>query len=108
MKTVKERDTAVILELAEKLNMTLESFGRTVRIGSDGKITLSAAWNYALEPAPVTPIDDAPYKLLSGTIRATYNTHRGSTRKQEIVVAPGIITGNTGSGLSSPQLCCYT
>ncbi|KAL5537057.1 hypothetical protein ACEPAF_880 [Sanghuangporus sanghuang] len=93
--SVKERDSDVIIELAKRFNMTLDSFGETLRTGSNGKISLSAAWDYALEPAPVTPTDAAPYKLLSGTIRATYNVHRGSSRKEEIKIAPGIMAGNT-------------
>ncbi|KAL5531518.1 hypothetical protein ACEPAG_4395 [Sanghuangporus baumii] len=93
--SVKERDSDVIVELAKRFNMTLDSFGEALRTGSNGRITLSAAWDYALEPAPVSPTDAAPYKLLSGTIRATSNAHRGSSRKEEIKIAPGAMAGNT-------------
>lgn len=96
---VKERDIQVIVELTEKLNLTLDAFGERLFNGSSGSVTLSAAWDYELEPAPVTPIDAAPYKLLSGTIRSTYNTHRASWDREDIIVAPGIMAGNSGTFL---------
>ncbi|KAH8116286.1 hypothetical protein DFH11DRAFT_1828042 [Phellopilus nigrolimitatus] len=73
----KEHDTKLLVKLAEKFSLTYNAFERT-----------------ALEPAPSTPTDAAPYKLLLGTIRATYNSHR-SFRNTEVQVIPGILTGNT-------------
>jgi Gly-Xaa carboxypeptidase len=62
-------------------------------------LELTDAWGTALEPAPVTPTDpDAePYKLLSGTIVATYEASSSfKENNKPIVVTPGISTGNTG------------
>jgi hypothetical protein len=33
---------------------------------------------------------------LSGTIKATFNAHRGLDGADNIFVSPGILTGNTG------------
>ena len=65
---------------------------------SSGTLTLSDASGRALEPAPVTPTgpDAAPYRLLSGTIKATYNSHRSLEGKDNIIVTPSISSGNTG------------
>ena len=76
--------------------MTYNAFGETLHTGSAGTLTLSDAWGNALEPAPVTPTDEAPYKLLSGTIRAAYGTRRNADGEEDIKIAPGIMTGNTG------------
>ncbi|EJD07407.1 carboxypeptidase S [Fomitiporia mediterranea MF3/22] len=91
VEAVKERDTKVIVELAEKFNLTYNAFGQTLLSGGSGSLTLSDAWGTALEPAPVTPIDAAPYKLLSGTIRSAYAVNHD----EDIKIAPGIMTGNT-------------
>lgn len=64
-----------------------------------------------LEPAPVTPIDTPVWDVLSGTIQAVFGSHatgndtalasdsaaHGDKAKprQELVVAPGLMTGNT-------------
>ncbi|KAG8947282.1 hypothetical protein FRC04_010858 [Tulasnella sp. 424] len=58
-----------------------------------GKITLSDAWEDALEPAPISSPDSAAYKLLSGTIRAAWeDAHPGD---ESIIVAPSMMGGNT-------------
>ncbi|KAL5513065.1 hypothetical protein ACEPAH_3463 [Sanghuangporus vaninii] len=93
--SLQERDARVIAKLAEKFNLTYNAFGETLHTGSTGTLTLSDAWGNALEPAPVTPIDEAPYKLLSGTIRAAYGTRRNVDNREDIKIAPGIMTGNT-------------
>lgn len=92
--------------------MTYNAFGS--RISEDGapasgSLTLSDAYNGGLEPAPITPTgkDAAPYQLLSGTIKATYNAHRSLSDKDEsIIVAPGMMSGNTGILSASPRLLC--
>ena len=68
---------------------------------SAGTLTLSDAWDDALEPAPVTPTgeDSAPWQLFSGTIKATYDAHRGLDGADNIFVAPGIMAGNSGGNL---------
>jgi len=59
---------------------------------------LAEAYDAALEPAPITPSDASagPYRVLSGTIKATFNEHRSLGGNDEIIVAPGLMTGNTG------------
>ncbi|EPQ56473.1 carboxypeptidase S [Gloeophyllum trabeum ATCC 11539] len=93
----KAHDTALLRELAKQFNLSYTAFGETITSEpSYGTLTLSDAWGAALEPAPITPTgpDAAAYQILSGTIKATYNTHR-SLKDDGIVVAPGIMTGNT-------------
>ncbi len=46
----------------------------------------------------------APYRLLSGTIKATYNSHRGLEGAGNIIIAPGMMSGNTGKCLVDPSL----
>ncbi|KAL7625247.1 hypothetical protein AAE478_004462 [Parahypoxylon ruwenzoriense] len=74
-------------EVANKHNLTLHAFTdeqetpRSITLSSDGHV---------LEPAPVTPTSVhtvTPYSVLSGTTRALYSGN--------ILVAPGIMTGNT-------------
>jgi Gly-Xaa carboxypeptidase len=99
---VKEHDSKLLAGLADKFNLSYTAFGNKISTeGQDapswGTLTLTDAWGTALEPAPVTPIDDAPYKLLSGTIKTTYAAHRKlQFNADAIAVAPGIMTGNTG------------
>ncbi|EJD55092.1 carboxypeptidase S [Auricularia subglabra TFB-10046 SS5] len=85
--------------VTRQFNVSLVAFGKKIgcqHAARAGTLTLSEAWNSALAPAPRTPTDDnaAPYKLLSGTIRAAF---RASTSYQgeDIIVAPGMSTGNT-------------
>jgi len=97
---VQQRDTDVLEHMAKELNLSYTVFGSVIfpEDGtSAGTLTLSNAWDDALEPAPVTPTgeDSAPWKLFSGTIKATYNAHRGLDGPNNIFVAPGIMTGNS-------------
>ena len=79
--------------------MSYAAFGSQIT-GEDapayGTLTLTDAWGTALQPAPISPIDAPEYALLSGTIKATYNAHRNLKADDSIVVAPGIMSGNTG------------
>ncbi|KAG5647466.1 hypothetical protein DXG03_009397 [Asterophora parasitica] len=97
-------DAKIIEGLAEKFNLTFNAFGTKLSkeafgAPSSGSLTLSDAHpGTALEPAPITPTlgkEATPYKLLSGTIKATYNSHRDLTGANEIVVSPGMMSGNT-------------
>jgi Gly-Xaa carboxypeptidase len=71
--------------------------------GSDRKIELSDAWGTALEPAPVSPIDALPFKILSGTIRAVGVARRNSSDTanedrdddKQVFVAPSVMTGES-------------
>jgi len=98
---VQQRDADVLKHLAKALNLSYTAFGSVIFPEDDksaGTLTLSDAWDDALEPAPVTPTseDSAPWKLFSGTIKATYNAHRGLDGADNIFVASGIMTGNSG------------
>lgn len=109
-------DTDRIIPLAARFNLSLTAFGESITPADTpayGTVTLSDAWGNQLAPAPVTPTgpDAVPYKVLSGTIKATFDSHRaagfGLTDGQEIenetiVVSPGIMTGNTGTVFAFP------
>ncbi|EIN06189.1 carboxypeptidase S [Punctularia strigosozonata HHB-11173 SS5] len=98
---VKEHDSALLADLADKFNLSYTAFGEKVSTEAEGApawgtLTLTDAWGTALEPAPITPTDAAPYKVLSGTIKAAYAAHRGLSYEEDaITIAPGIMTGNT-------------
>ncbi|KAI0038762.1 carboxypeptidase S [Auriscalpium vulgare] len=97
LKAVQERDTDLLKHLAHKFNLTYTAFGASVSPQDGpayGTLELADAWGTALGPAPVTPTDQAPFLLLSGTIKATYNAYRG-IEGDNIVVSPGIMSGNT-------------
>ncbi|KII87433.1 hypothetical protein PLICRDRAFT_177181 [Plicaturopsis crispa FD-325 SS-3] len=93
---LKECDASILAPLAKAYNLSYNAFG--VQVSDDtpkaGALTLSDAFNKGLEPAPVAPTGASAYALLSGTIKATYNAHRGTTG-DNIAVAPGIMSGNT-------------
>ncbi|KAF1911304.1 hypothetical protein BDU57DRAFT_524350 [Ampelomyces quisqualis] len=89
---IKEHIASIAAEVAHKYNLTLHAFNGTETPSS---ITLSHR-DTLLEPAPVTPTTLhatsnttrlTPFNVLSGTTRALYG--------KELVVSPGIMTGNT-------------
>jgi Gly-Xaa carboxypeptidase len=97
----KAHDTALLKSLASKFNLTYRAFGVTISdnsVPSSGTLTLSDAFNDALEPAPITPTgkNATPYQLLSGTVKATYNAHRSLEDNNTITVGPGLPSGNSG------------
>jgi hypothetical protein len=98
---VQQRDTHVLKHLAEEFNLTYTAFGSAISTQDGpaaGTLILSEAWRTGLEPAPVTPSDEdsAPWRLFSGTIKATFNAHRDLDGPNNIFVTPGIMSGNTG------------
>ncbi|KAI0322814.1 carboxypeptidase S [Amylostereum chailletii] len=100
IEATQDRDTALSKALAEKFNLTFTAFGTSVSspdAPAYGTLTLEDAWGTALKPAPITPTDaDAvPFRILSGTIRATYDAHRDLKGGDNIFVSPGIMSGNT-------------
>ena len=105
---VQERDTDVLKHLAKEFNLTYTAFGSEISNEGPaaGTLTLTHAFGTVLEPAPVTPTseDSAPWQLLSGTIKATFNAHRGLDGADNIIVSPGTMPGNTGR-CTSPV--CY-
>ncbi|KAI0675538.1 carboxypeptidase S [Trametes maxima] len=95
---VKEHDTTLLKSLAQEFNLSYTAFGSQITGGDGnayGTLTISDAWGHPLEPAPISPIDAPEYALLSGTIKATYNAHRKLEGDNNIIVAPGIMSGNT-------------
>jgi Gly-Xaa carboxypeptidase len=79
--------TSLATPLAKKYNLTLHAFDGTVE--APLSISLSKSPN-TLDVAPVTPTNVdvvSPYAVLAGTVRAVYG--------EDIIVAPGIMTGNT-------------
>ncbi|KAJ3739628.1 hypothetical protein DFH05DRAFT_1463566 [Lentinula detonsa] len=109
-------DTQTITGIARAFNLTLRAFGEEDVIPAStyllsepkGQIELSQAFNHELEPTPWTPTsgkDSGPWDFLSGTIKATYDTHRSfrgtdgeeSKNKSVIVASPGMSTGNTST-----------
>lgn len=98
---VKSRDTNLVLKLASLHNLSVTAFGDKVfapETSSYGSLTLADAFDTALESAPVTPTgpNAVPYKLLSGTIKTTYNAHRKFNSMEGVTVVPGVLGGNTG------------
>ncbi|KAK7062787.1 hypothetical protein VNI00_000277 [Paramarasmius palmivorus] len=86
-KATQDHDRDLLKPLADKFNLTYVAFGE--------QQTLVAP--HYLEPAPITPTKgphSAPYQVLSGTIKATYNAHR-SLSGDNIAVGPGMPSGNT-------------
>ena len=105
---VQERDTDVLKHLAKEFNLTYTAFGLEISTEDGpaaGTLTLTHAFGTVLEPAPVTPTseDSAAWQLLSGTIKATFNAHRGLDGADNIIVSPGIMSGNTGG--CTPPVC---
>ncbi|KAJ7583273.1 hypothetical protein C8J56DRAFT_1055032 [Mycena floridula] len=97
----KEHDTKLLKHLAKNFNLSYTAFGTSISeegVPAFGSLTISDAWGTALEPAPKSPTkgsEAAPFKLLSGTIKATYNAHRGLDGENIIVGLGGHSTGNT-------------
>jgi Gly-Xaa carboxypeptidase len=99
-----KHDTELLKPLADKFNLTFEAFGKKytdVSVPSSGSLVLSDAFGNSLEPAPLTPTgqDAGPWKVLSGTIKSTFNAHRSITGTNNIIVSPSMMSGNTGTNL---------
>lgn len=98
-----DRDARLLKSLAREYNLSYTAFDvdmdGDMKVPGRGMVTLSTAFGGGLEPAPITPTegDAAPYQLLSGSIKAAYNSHRGISGDDHIVVSPGIMSGNTGA-----------
>ncbi|KAF9820601.1 hypothetical protein IEO21_01304 [Rhodonia placenta] len=97
---VKQHSTKLFKSIAAGFNLSYTAFGSSVTGDQPGygTLTLSDAWGTALEPAPVSPVgpDAAPFQLLSGTIRTTWNTHRAISEEEDgITVIPSLVSGNT-------------
>ncbi|KAF8308589.1 carboxypeptidase S [Cantharellus anzutake] len=84
--------------IARGLQLDFEAFGFNVTTELDpaGQLTLSHFLDDDLEPAPVSPPNSAPFQLLAGTIRETWETGRGKDSEEPFIVAPSIMPANTG------------
>ncbi|KAG0709282.1 hypothetical protein DFH29DRAFT_1074996 [Suillus ampliporus] len=96
----KVRDIKLLESLASDFNLSYTAFGTHISNAdapSYGTLALSDAFGDGWEPAPVTPYDQdaAPFRLLSGTIKATYNSHRNISGSDAVIVSPGIMSANT-------------
>jgi Gly-Xaa carboxypeptidase len=108
---LKKRDVKLLAPIAHKFNLSYTAFGAQITedgVPAHGSLVLSDLSQGGLEPAPVTPTgaDAHPYRLLSGTIKATFNAYRGELDRDtsEIVVAPSMMSGNTGAIKFSSQV----
>jgi len=92
----KEHDTNLLKSLAAKFNLTYTAFDQLISQGDKGVLTLTAP--IGSDPAPVTPIHGKAYEVLSGTIQATFHSHRGLDLEKggHIYTSPGMPSGNTG------------
>jgi len=109
----KSRDINLLKPLANAFNLSYVAFGATITdptAPAYGHLNLSDAFGgKGLEPAPVTPIDNAaPFELLSGTIKATFNSHRGIDGNDTIIISPGITSGNTGKYPAFGLYACFS
>lgn len=84
-----------VMEVAKRHEFGVEVLGETYLNAStkgNFKVTLT---HEPLEPAPVTPVDDEPWKYLAGSIRHIYEDFVFTNLTLPLLVTPGIMTGNT-------------
>ncbi|KAG6373800.1 hypothetical protein JVT61DRAFT_5945 [Boletus reticuloceps] len=94
-------DASLIEPLAKEYNLSYTAFDDhmdgDMKPSGPGKVMLSTVFEARLEPAPITPTEEGagPYQVLSGSIKTAYNSHRGISGDDHIIVSPGIMSGNT-------------
>jgi Gly-Xaa carboxypeptidase len=101
-----------VRDLAGRFNLSVTAYGERLTPAADaaaayGTLELSAP--RGLEPAPVTPSGGRAYALLAGTIRATFRAARSAHmngKEEEIYVAPGLMTENTGASVCLCDIVC--
>ncbi|KAG9312990.1 hypothetical protein JVU11DRAFT_6428 [Chiua virens] len=97
----RERDARLLRSLAQEYNLSYTAFDVDMNwdqsAPAHGTLTLSTAFDSGLEPAPISPTDGdvMPYMVLSGSIKAAYNSHRSITGEDHVIVSPGLMSGNT-------------
>ncbi|KAJ7197354.1 hypothetical protein GGX14DRAFT_667815 [Mycena pura] len=92
------RDAELTKELAARFNLSVTAYGELLTPADApayGALSLSAL--RALEPAPVTPSVAPLFRLLAGSIRATFAAAGAGkdTEHKEVFVSPGMMTRNT-------------
>ncbi|PVF99895.1 carboxypeptidase S [Serendipita vermifera] len=94
---VKSHYRTLLKDFAVAQNITFIAFDETIiDKGSIPKIEISDAWGNGLEPAPVTPVNAAPYRLLAGSILATEGARgNGTLASKPVYVMPSVMSGNT-------------
>lgn len=93
---VADRLVLYLRPIAKKHNLTFDAFNATDQqeaTSSAGTFRLGGPLHNWLEPAPLTPTYDAPWALLAGTIRQTWNTGQGADTNETIFVAPSLMVG---------------
>lgn len=111
----KERDTRTIQSIASAFNLSVTAFGEQLTdpdAPSFGSVILDNHGKISLDPSPATPWsgDDAgPFRLVAGTIKSVYRAHRNFTGDENVLVAPGIVPGVTGTPVELLRVqysCC--
>lgn len=95
-------DTQVPQSTISHFNLSYTAFDTQITTELDeptyGSLILSRPVGRGREPAPVSPTDDAPFRVLSGSVKAAYAMHRGlDAEAGGLVVSPGMKSGNTGA-----------
>ena len=75
----------------------MTAFGTSILTsgGAVGLLDLEA-WPGDTEPAPQADTSGPEFSVLSGSIRSTYDTHRGLEDGDHVFVTPYLPSGNTG------------
>lgn len=102
-KETAERIENYLRPITKKHNLTLDGFDhhatdRELSYSSTvGTLRLSGGRNSPwLDPSPITPTDEAPYALLSGTIRQSWSARArtlGDAKDRPIFVVPALMGG---------------
>lgn len=95
-------DTQALQSSISHFNLSYVAFDKRITTELDeptyGSLILSRPEGRGREPAPVSPTDDAPFRVLSGSVKAAYAMHRGlDAGANGLVVSPGMKSGNTGA-----------
>jgi len=99
-----QHDIDLLRDVVERFNLNFTAFGTAILTqdaSAAGTLILDGT-NSPLEPAPPTPADPEaiPWRILSGTIKATYNAHRGIEGTNNVIVSPSLVSYNTGKSRS--------
>ncbi|KAJ6529669.1 hypothetical protein B0H19DRAFT_968101 [Mycena capillaripes] len=84
-------DAALVMDLASQFNLSVTAYGEQLTPPGPAYGSLLLHAPQTLDPAPVSPVTAAPFKLLAASIR----TARKTAGADDVVVAPGMVAGNT-------------